>query len=59
MKIHAIEGIEMLEVIQIKIVAGTGKDKSDPLRPAFQYWSKDGALLATDDPHSPDEENQP
>lgn len=53
MKLHAIEGIEVMEVIQIKIVAGTGKDESDPLRPAFQYWSKAGELLAEHDPHCP------
>lgn len=53
MKIHTIEGIEVMEVIQIKIVAGTGKDETDPLRAAFQYWSKAGELLAESDPYSP------
>lgn len=52
MKIHSIRKTEIIEVIRTEIVAGTGKD-NDPLRPAFQYWSKDGELLAEADIHAP------
>jgi hypothetical protein len=55
MKIHHIDGVETMEVIRVNVTAGTGKDFNDPLRPAFQYWSKDGELLAQSDPHLPQE----
>ena len=55
MKIHAIPKVEIIEVIRVMITAGTGLTSDDPLRPAFQYWSKDGELLAQADPHSPQE----
>jgi hypothetical protein len=53
MKIHAVGKVEVMEVIRVLITAGTGKDESDPLRPAYQYWSKEGELLAESDPHCP------
>lgn len=53
MKIHRIDGVQVIEVLRVLITAGTGKDESDPLRPAIQYWSKDGSLLAESDPHCP------
>lgn len=53
MKIHSIRCVEIIEVLRVEIVAGTGKDESDPLRRAFQYWSKAGDLLAETDPHRP------
>ncbi|HSC57536.1 MAG TPA: hypothetical protein VLC51_10050 [Nitrospira sp.] len=52
MKIHAISKVEIIEVVRVLITAGTGKNESDPLRPAYQYWSKDGELLAQADPHA-------
>lgn len=55
MKIHRIDGVETMEIIRVNVTAGTGKDEFDPLRPAYQYWSKDGELLAQSDPHLPQE----
>lgn len=53
MKIHAITNVAIIEVIRVEITAGTGKDDRDPLRPAYQYWSKSGELLAQTDKHCP------
>lgn len=53
MKIHGISKVEIIEVIKVSISAGGGADESDPIRPAFQYWSKDGELLAKNDPYLP------
>lgn len=50
--IHNIGRVEIIEVIRVSITAGTGADESDVLRPAFQYWSKDGELLAQVDPYA-------
>lgn len=52
MKIHSIPKVEIIEVIRVSLTAGTGVDENDPLRPAFQYWSKDGELLAQSDPYA-------
>ena len=46
MKLHKINAVEIIEVIRVSITAGTGKDASDVLRPAFQYWSLKGEMLA-------------
>ncbi len=59
MIIQRIEGVEVMEVIQIRTVVGMGKDASDPIRPAFQYWSKSGELLAEHDPHLPQATESP
>lgn len=53
MKIHSITNVAIIEVIRVEITAGTGKDESDPLRPAYQYWAKNGELLAQTDKHDP------
>lgn len=37
---------------------GAGEDRSDPIRIVTQYWSKDGALLAENDPHLPRQQEQ-
>jgi len=52
MKIHNISSVEIIEVIRVSITAGTGVDETDVLRPAFQYWSKDGELLAETDQYA-------
>lgn len=48
---RSINGVEIIEVIRVSITVGLGKDESDPVRPAWQYWSKEGELLAESDPH--------
>lgn len=53
MIIHRIDGVQTMEVIRVNITAGTGNNESQPLRPAYQYWSMDGELLAESDPHCP------
>lgn len=53
MNIHTISSVEIIEIIRVSITAGTGKDETDPLRPAFQYWSKAGELLAVTDAFAP------
>lgn len=52
MKIHRIDRVEIIEVIRVLICAGTGIDESDALRPAYQYWSKNGDLLAQTDQYA-------
>jgi len=52
MNIHNISSVEIIEVIRVSITAGTGVDETDVLRPAFQYWSKDGELLAETDQYA-------
>jgi hypothetical protein len=52
MKIHHINSVAIIEVIRVEITAGTGVDETDVLRPAFQYWSKNGELLAQTDKYA-------
>lgn len=52
MKLHSIRKIEIIEVIRVSLTAGTGIDEDDALRPAFQYWSKEGELLAEVDEYA-------
>lgn len=48
-----VTGVEVVEVIRVSITLGDGKDMSTLLRPGFQYWSKEGELLAQVDAHNP------
>ena len=41
---------QIVEVIEVKTVKGKGTDK-DPMRIIVEYWSKDGQLLAVNDPN--------
>ena len=50
-----ITAVDIIEVVRVSITIGDGKDISTLLRPAFQYWSKDGQLLAEVDEHRPTE----
>lgn len=52
MKLHSIRKVEIIEVIRVSLTAGTGVDESEALRPAFQYWSKEGELLAEVDEYA-------
>jgi hypothetical protein len=38
--------VELIETISIR---GEGIDSTDPIREVFQYWTKDGELLAEND----------
>lgn len=40
--------VKIVEVIQTVSIRGNGVDT--PIREVTQYWSKEGALLAEDDP---------
>ena len=42
------------EVIETISIRGEGIDSTDPVREVFQYWTKDGELLAENDSCSPD-----
>lgn len=55
MNIHHVGNVKVIEVIRVEVTAGTGKDENDPLRPAYQFWSLAGELLAQTDPHCPQE----
>lgn len=37
------------QVIQTKLIIGSGKEKEDPVRSCYQYWDSDGHLLAEHD----------
>jgi hypothetical protein len=50
-----VTGVEVIEVIRVAIMLGDGKDMATLFRPGFQYWSKDGQLLAEVDEHKPPE----
>lgn len=41
--------VQLVEVIEVKTSAGKGTE-SDPVRIVTEYWSKDGVLLAVNDP---------
>lgn len=41
--------VQLVEVIEVKTSAGMGTE-SDPGRIITEYWSKDGELLAVNDP---------
>ncbi|MGR6115704.1 hypothetical protein ACTHHL_03820 [Aeribacillus composti] len=36
---------EVVEVIRVVIISGTGNSEKDPISEIVQYWSKDGELL--------------
>jgi hypothetical protein len=36
---------EIIEIIKVKLVEGTGNSKDDPIKETIQYWSKEGELL--------------
>ena len=40
---------KVIEVIQTCSIRGEGRDMSDPVREVWQYWSKEGILLAEND----------
>jgi len=46
MKVHSIRSVELIPVIRVSLTAGTGVDETEALRPAFQYYSMEGKLLA-------------
>lgn len=50
-----ITAVDIIEVVRVSITVGDGKDERTLLRPAFQYWSTDGLLLAEVDEHRPPE----
>jgi len=52
-----VTGVEIIEVIRVSLTLGDGKDMSTLLRPGFQYWSKEGELLANVDEHQPQEQS--
>lgn len=41
--------VQLVEVIEVKTSAGKGTE-NDPIRIITEYWSKDGVLLAVNDP---------
>lgn len=45
---HGARSAEMIEVIKVVSTRGNGND--EPFREITQYWTKDGKLLAEDDP---------
>lgn len=45
---QGVVNVEMVEVIRIKAVLGTGT-KEDPVRTEVQYWDKKGQLLCKKD----------
>jgi len=59
MIIHHIIGAEIIEVIRVRLTAGNGLDEDEPLRPAFQYYSKAGELLAQSDPYAKSGQGSP
>ena len=46
MIVHSINKVEIVQVIRVSLTAGTGVDETEALRPAFQYWSMEGELVA-------------
>lgn len=48
-----ITAVDIIEVVRVSLTVGDGKDESTLFRPAFQYWSTDGLLLAEVDQHKP------
>lgn len=49
---------QLIEVIEVKTSAGKGTE-SNPNRIITEYWSKEGVLLAVNDPHFNPYEHQP
>lgn len=45
------QSAELMEVIRVKTSVGKGTDE-DPCRIISEFWSKDGHLLAVNDPRS-------
>lgn len=43
------QSAELMEVIRVKTSVGKGTDE-DPCRIISEFWSKEGKLLATNDP---------
>lgn len=48
-----VTAVDIIEVVRVSITVGDGDSMQTLLRPAFQYWSKDGKLLAYVDEHKP------
>jgi hypothetical protein len=40
---------QVIEVIETRAVRGNGESTGDPIREVYQYWSRDGKLLAEHD----------
>lgn len=40
----------LIEVIEVTCSRGIGNTRGDPCRTVIQYWSKEGVLLAENDP---------
>jgi hypothetical protein len=38
---------EIVELIKVTVIEGTGNSKEDQIKEIAQYWSKDGELLFT------------
>lgn len=49
---------KIVEVIEVKVSKGKGTDK-DLMRIITEYWSKDGKLLAVNDPNFDSDVNYP
>lgn len=45
--------VELVEVLRVELTRGQGANETDPIRPVYQYWHKDGRLLAENDEHKP------
>lgn len=44
-----VEQAKTKQVIEVKIIIGSGKTNEDPVRPLYQYWDSNGNLLAEHD----------
>lgn len=47
-KKERIQGVQVIEVVQVKYLRGSGSEK-DPVREVIQYWDVGGRLLAERD----------
>lgn len=48
-----VTAVDVIQVVRVSLTVGDGKDETTLLRPAFQYWSMHGLLLAEVDEHKP------
>jgi len=47
--IHEVDCVRKVEILEVLLNAGDGTEKS-PVRSVYQYWTKDGRLIAIKDP---------
>lgn len=48
------DAAQVIQVVKTEALIGRGIDSTDPCRLVIQYWSLDGALLASNDSWSPE-----